>query len=250
VAATLIVRVQTNFLARYEHHILNWICARLPSSITPDHMTVLGIVGAAAVLSGYLMSWLHPGYLWLAVIGYFAHWLGDSLDGTLARFRQIERPRYGYFLDHSVDAFCNCLMMLGFGATQYARLDIALLALVGYYMLCMYVFLKSHVTGSFQLTFLSFGPTELRIGLIGLTIGMFYFGAVGFHVGRHFLTVYDFALLGMSCGFFSVFVTQTWAQINRLRVEEIPLLINDTYGLLKPSADIREKLADASKIAL
>jgi phosphatidylglycerophosphate synthase len=244
-----IVRIQTNFLAQHERQILDWMCARMSPRITPDHLTGLGILGAGAVLSGYLLSWLQPMFLWLAVAGYIAHWLGDSLDGSLARFRNIERPRYGYFVDHSVDAFCNFIIMLGFGATQYARLDIALLALVGYYMLCMYVFLKSHVTGSFQLTFLSFGPTELRIGLIGLTVCMFFVGAVDFNVGRHVFSIYDFALLGMSCGFFSIYVTQSWAQTQRLRAEDACAIPVDASTPLKPSVDISDKLVDASKVA-
>jgi phosphatidylglycerophosphate synthase len=216
-------------------------------------LTALGVAGAGTVLAGYLMSWVNRDFLWLSVLGHFANWLGDSLDGSLARFRKIERPRYGFFLDHSVDAFCNFLIMLGFGATQYARLDVSLLALTGYFMLCMYVFLKCHVTGSFQLTFLSCGPTELRLGLVGLTISMFFFGAPGLRFGKEFFSVYDFILLGTSCGFFSVFVTQTWVVINRLRIEDtIPAekskISNSVFASRSPGIDIRKKLVDASKV--
>jgi hypothetical protein len=80
----------------------------------------------------------------------------------------LQRPKYGYFLDDSVDAFCDFFIMTGLGVTLYVRMDVALFVLIGYYMLCMYVFLNDHVTGMFQLSFLALGPTELRIGLIGI----------------------------------------------------------------------------------
>jgi len=220
VSAVITNRIQTNISAKLERRLLTWLCGHIPAAIEPDHLTMFGVSGAFMVFTGYLLSWMHPAFLWLAVTGFVAHWFGDSLDGSLARFRRIERPRYGYFLDHSVDAFCNFIIMMSFGATQYARLDVSLLALCGYFMMCMYVFLTNKISNTFQLTFLAFGPTELRIGLIGLTIGMYFFGPVGLQIGKQFLSAYDLVILATSCVFVTLFITNSLTLIMRLRDEE------------------------------
>src|SRR5437868_426000 len=92
-------RIQQNVLASAERRLLNWMCARMPSWVTPDRLTALGMLGAILVFAGYAASnWLHA-WLWLAIFGYGIQWFGDSMDGSLARYRHIERPRFGYFLD-------------------------------------------------------------------------------------------------------------------------------------------------------
>ena len=149
------------------------IC-RAPSP--PTGSPELALAGAALVFVGYAATRLHPAFFWLATLGVVVHWLGDSLDGSLARYRRIDRPRYGYFLDHSVDALCNLTIMTGAGLSAYIRLDVALFALLGYFMLCMYVFLYNQVSQRFQLSFLALGPTELRVGLIGINCWMYCAG--------------------------------------------------------------------------
>ena len=150
-------RVQDNILARRERDFLDWLCLHMPRAVTPDRLTGFGACGAALVFAGYAATRVHPAFFWLATLGFVIHWLGDSLDGSLARYRRIERPRYGYFLDHSVDALCNLAIMAGAGLSVYIRLDVALFALLGYFMLCMYVFLYNHVSQRFQLSFLALG---------------------------------------------------------------------------------------------
>ena len=213
------IRIQANIVARQERQLLNWLCARLPDWVTPDGLTAFGVVGACTVLAGYVGSRFDPAFFWLATLGYFMHWFGDSLDGSLARHRRIERPKYGYFLDHSVDAFCNLLIMGGLGLTLFVRMDVALFVLAGYYMLCMYVFLNNHVTGLFQLSFLALGPTELRIGLIFMNAWMFVQGKVGAKIGGEFVSVYDVALLACGIGFLCVFTYRMLAGISELRQE-------------------------------
>jgi phosphatidylglycerophosphate synthase len=188
--------------------------------LTPDHLTAIGVLGACLVFTGYIASRYHPAFLWLAVSGFVLHWFGDSLDGSLARYRHIERPRYGYFLDHSVDAFCNLIIMASFGATAYARMDVSLFALLGYFMLCMYVFLNNQVSGTFQLSFLALGPTELRLALISLTIGMYFFGIVGVRIGTQFFSAYDLVLIGAGLAFVALFITHALVRISQLREEE------------------------------
>ena len=213
------IRVQSNIVARRERQLLTYLCARLPSWVTPDGLTIFGVAGAVTVFAGYAGSRYDPWFLWLATLGYIIHWFGDSLDGSLARHRRIERPKYGYFLDHSVDAFCNLIIMMGLGLSLYVRMDVALFVLAGYYMLCMYVFLNNHVTGMFQLSFLALGPTELRIGLIGINAWMFEQGQVGDTFGGQYFSAYDVALIAVGIGFVAVFTYRMMTGISVLRRE-------------------------------
>lgn len=214
------IRVQKNILAVRERALLNWLCLHMPRAVTPDRLTGLGVVGAAIVMSAYVGSRLDPAFFWLATLGFIVHWFGDSLDGSLARYRRVERPRYGYFLDHSVDAVCNFMIMVGLGLSAYIRLDVALFVLLGYFMLCMYVFLYNHVSGSFQLSFLALGPTELRVGLIAINAWMYFAGDSKIQVGRETFSAYDLVLGGVSVIFVCLFVVNLLIVARRLRLED------------------------------
>ncbi|MCI0600188.1 MAG: CDP-alcohol phosphatidyltransferase family protein [Beijerinckiaceae bacterium] len=214
-------RVQENILAHHERMLLDWLCMHLPRSITPDRLTGIGIAGAAVVFAGYLASCFHPAFFFLATLGFIIHWFGDSLDGSLARYRRIERPRYGYFLDHSVDALCNLAIMAGAGLSAYIRLDVALFALLGYYMLCMYVFLYNHVSHRFQLSFLALGPTELRVGLIGINFWMYFEGNTKVLIGNQIVSPYDLALCGAGLVFIGIFVVSIFMTARSLRRAEV-----------------------------
>jgi archaetidylinositol phosphate synthase len=169
-------RIQDNLTAAAERRILNWICARLPLWWTPDRLTALGFIGAVLVGVGYALSNLSPNWLWLSVLGYCLNWFGDSLDGSVARYRKIERPNYGYFIDHSLDALSNGLLIIGLGLSPYARMDTALFGLCGYLLLSIHTFISAKIFGVMNLTYLGGGPTEVRIMLIILTICMYVFG--------------------------------------------------------------------------
>ena len=149
--------------------------------MTPDLLTALALIAALVIGIGYALSNRDPAWLALSVAGYFVHWFGDSLDGTIARFRRIERPRYGYFIDHSCDGLATLLILGGFGVSPYLRVDIALFAVVAYLLMSVHTFLLAKVSDAFQLSHLGAGPTELRILLIGLTLAM---GLLGPDVGR------------------------------------------------------------------
>ena len=169
-------RIQENLTAAAERRILNWICARLPMWWTPDRLTAVGFSGAVLVAIGYVLSNWSPACLWLSVAGYCFNWFGDSLDGSVARYRKIERPNFGYFIDHSLDSFSNGLLIIGLGLSPYARMDTALFGLVGYLLLSIHTFISAKVVGVMNLTYLGGGPTEVRIMLIVLTICMYVFG--------------------------------------------------------------------------
>lgn len=169
-------RIQDNILARNERRILTWLCARLPGWVTPDKLTILGLIGSFMTFAGYAAS--NYGKLWLilAILGYLVNWFGDSLDGSLARYRAIERPSYGYFIDHSCDGLTTLFILTGMGLSPYVTMDFALLALAGYLLLSIHTFLSARVLGEFKLSYVGAGPTELRIMLIGLTAMMMVLG--------------------------------------------------------------------------
>ena len=169
-------RIQENFLAASERQLLNAICARLPAWVKPDLLTAIGIAGSAIVFAGYAASTFHAGWLWLAIFGFAVQWFGDSLDGSLARYRRIERPSFGYFIDHSCDGIATLLIAAGLGFSPYVRLDVALFALCGYLLMAVHTFLAARVVAEVRLSYLNFGPTELRFVMIGMTIAMMILG--------------------------------------------------------------------------
>ena len=213
-------RIQQSVLTRAERRLLNWLCARLPRWMTPDVLTSLALVAAAAIFLGYAMSNWNPAWLWLSVVGYFAHWFGDSLDGSLARFRQIERPRYGYFIDHSCDGIATLLILGGMGLSPYVRTDIALFGLAAYLLLAINTFLTAKVMGDFPLSHLGAGPTEMRVMLIALTITMFVVGPHSSMVAC--FSGFDLFLGALAAVLVVVFLVQTWRTGRKLAAHDRP----------------------------
>lgn len=171
-----LARIQQNLLARNERRLLNWLCARLPRWVTPDKLTILGLIGSFMTFAGYVLSNLGPLWLILAIAGYLVNWFGDSLDGSIARFRHIERPSYGYFIDHSCDGLTVLMILTGMGLSPFVTMDYAMVALAGYLLLAIHTFLSARVLGEFKLSYMAGGPTELRVMLIGLTVMMMVLG--------------------------------------------------------------------------
>ncbi len=153
-------------LAGPEKRVLTALAAHVPRTIRSNHLTVLGTLGAVIAGAGYALSSRSPAWLWVASLGLVVNWLGDSLDGTLARVRQTQRPKYGYYLDHIVDAFSTTVIGLGIGLSPYVDVGIALGLVVAYLALSINVYLESTVFGVFRLAYGRIGPTEVRILLI------------------------------------------------------------------------------------
>ncbi|AJR25987.1 MULTISPECIES: CDP-alcohol phosphatidyltransferase family protein [Sphingobium] len=170
-------RIQQNWLAANERRLLGWLCGRMPAWVTPDRLTATGMVGALMIFAGYAASNVASAWLLLAIAGYAVQWFGDSMDGSLARYRRIERPSYGYFIDHSCDGLATLLILAGIGLSPFVTMDVALIALAGYLLLSIHAFLSARVLGELKLSYLSAGPTELRLLLIGLTVMMMVLGS-------------------------------------------------------------------------
>lgn len=214
-AANVPTRIQQNFLARHERRLLNWICPRLPAWVTPDQLTTLGFLGAVMVAAGYMLSWIDDEWLGLCLAGYIVNWFGDSLDGSLARWRRIERPNYGYFVDHSVDAVATLLMVGAIGMSPYLRLDVALMAVIGYFLLSIHTFIAAKVVGEFRLSYMAGGPTELRLMLMAMTVTMAFVGP-GDIRGTNFSPFDLFGLIVASI-LVTLFVVQSFTTARTLR---------------------------------
>jgi phosphatidylglycerophosphate synthase len=159
-------RAQVSFLAPIEKKYLIWLAHHTPSWINSDHLTLLGLVALlGAGLSYWYARWDRAGLL-LAIACLCLNWLGDSLDGTLARVRNRQRPRYGFYVDHVADAFGTFFLLGGLGLSGYMSEPVAAGLLIAYFMLTIEVYLATYTIGTFHLSFWKFSPTELRILLM------------------------------------------------------------------------------------
>lgn len=159
-------------LAEPERRVLRTLATAVPRTIRSNHLTVLGTLGAVGAGVAYALTSLDPAWLWVASLMLAVNWLGDSLDGTLARVRQTQRPKYGYYLDHIVDAFSTAVIGIGIGLSPYVDLGIALGLVVAYLALSINVYLESTVFGVFRLAYGRIGPTEVRLILVVLNTAL------------------------------------------------------------------------------
>ena len=159
-------RIQTSVLNALEKKILIRMAKMQPRWMTSDILTFIGIVGSVIVAAGYALSNYDISWLWLASFGFVVNWYGDSLDGTLARVRNTQRPIYGFYLDHCVDGLTMAVMCIGAGLSEMLNLYIAMAVLVVYLLLSISVYINAHLKGEFKLTFAGMGPTEFRLIMI------------------------------------------------------------------------------------
>lgn len=169
-------RINDILLAPLEKPLLQWLAARMPSWMFPDALTAIGVLGAVIIFAAYCSTNWDDRFLWLASLGFIINWFGDALDGTLARYRKIQRPKYGFFLDHTVDAFCQLLIVMGLGLSPYFSFSIACMGLIGYFMISILVYIRTCVEGVFQISYAKIGPTEVRLILVGLNTAIYFLG--------------------------------------------------------------------------
>jgi phosphatidylglycerophosphate synthase len=159
-------RTSQFIFARFEQRVLPRLAAALPAWVMPDHLTVLGLIASTTLAAAYLLSNRDPAWLWLANLALVVNWYGDSLDGTLARYRKIERPRYGFYLDHLTDAYSTLAVGVGLGLSPFMLLAVGLGISIAYLLMSINVYLETHVFGEFSFGYGKLGPTEARIVLI------------------------------------------------------------------------------------
>lgn len=156
-------RAQHSLLAPAEKKCLVWLAGRMPPWVTSDHLTAIGLASMVAAGVFYALATRWPLALMAVNVCLAINWFGDSLDGTLARVRNKLRPRYGFYVDHMVDAFGTLFLVGGMGLSGYMSLPVACALIVVYFLLSINSYLATYTLGSFQISFWKFSPTELRI---------------------------------------------------------------------------------------
>lgn len=162
-------------LGPLERPALQYLAGHAPAWMTPDILTAIGVVGSVVCFVGYWLSDRSVWWLMFVNLGFIINWYGDSLDGTLARYRKIERPKFGFYIDHTVDAVTEFLTIIGIGMSPYLRLDIAAFALIGYLLMSVHVYVRTAVEGVFRISYGKFGPTELRAIIMLVNVGIMVF---------------------------------------------------------------------------
>lgn len=212
---------EPNFLlAKPEKRLLRAIASRLPRWIVPDDLTALGVVAAIAICVVYQATNANRAWLWVASGLLVVHWLGDSLDGTLARVRKAERPRYGYYLDHLVDAVSTACIGIGLGLSPFMLLSTGALIVVAYLMLSINVYLESYALGKFSIGYGRIGPTEVRVVLIALNTALALGAPLGFHIAGIGMTVFDVVGLGVAALMVVLMAARAFSNLRRLSIEE------------------------------
>ena len=156
-------RSSNGLLTAIERRTLIWLASRMPAPINSDHLTSLGLVSMLLVGACFALSGRFPLALWGVVAFLALNWFGDSLDGTLARVRGHQRPRYGFYVDHILDTFGALFVLGGLALSGHMTPLIAAGFLIAYYILSIEIYLATYCVGKFQMSFWGWGPTELRI---------------------------------------------------------------------------------------
>jgi len=157
------LRLQESFSAPAERKALAWIAARLPARVNSDHLTIIGFVSMMLAGASYAWARTNRAGLVLATLFIALNWFGDSLDGTVARMRNRQRPRYGFYVDHMIDTVGGLFLMGGLALSGFIDWKIALAMFIAFLMLSVQVYLATYALGKFQLSFAKFGPTEIRM---------------------------------------------------------------------------------------
>jgi len=170
---TLFTRSNRGWLSVPEQQLIAWIAPSLPRWMSPDFLTALGFSAAIAAFVAYALASSDPVWLWVVNAALVANWFGDSLDGAIARRRGIERPRYGFFLDQSIDVLSQFLFAIGLGLSGFVSMEIAAIGLATYFMMTAQSLLRTEVTRTFHLASAGFGLTEVRCLFLGLNIALY-----------------------------------------------------------------------------
>jgi phosphatidylglycerophosphate synthase len=213
-------RVNKALLSKLERSSLNWFAKRMPVWVTPDKLTILGFLGTILIGVSYYLTNQNPAFLWLANLGLVINWFGDSLDGTLARFRRIERPRYGFFIDHTIDGLGEVIIMVGIGLSPYLDFRIAMLALVGYLLLGNLVYITTYIRNEFRISYAGLSPTEVRLILILANVLVFFLGNTKIQTGLGLYSVYDYIIIALIVLLFGIYLWMMYTHATQLVKEE------------------------------
>ena len=186
-------RIQTSLLISYDKKLIAWIANHTPAWVTSDMCSYFGLAAAILYAAFCWLAEVNVNFFWASSLCLFLNWVGDGLDGTLARMRQTQRPKYGFFIDHSLDALTTCLFCLGLGLSPLMKLSISLFIMGGYLCMSIYTYISTIVIGKFRLTYGKLGPTEMRVIIILVCILYIYLPLenVGISIFNIRFTIYD-----------------------------------------------------------
>jgi phosphatidylglycerophosphate synthase len=201
-------RLQNSILNSTEKKVLIWIAERMPQRLNSDHLTIIGFTGALLSAAGYILSNYSIDFLWLASFGLVVNWFGDSLDGTLARVRKVQRPFYGFFIDHTIDGLTVLVISLGAGLSPLISFSVAMLVLVGYLLLSISTYINTYLEHEFRISYGKLGPTEFRLIVI-LVNTMFIYLPIGnqqLSVVGHTFKLFDVIGFVIALALFSIYM--------------------------------------------
>jgi archaetidylinositol phosphate synthase len=198
------IRIQTGITQRWEKQLLLWMAVRLPTWVTPDLLTATGLAAQVAAGLCYLFSRWQPLWLLGANAAIVVNWWGDSLDGTLARVRRIERPQYGYYVDHVCDIYGTVALLAGMAGSGLLDWRLALALLIAFLVAAAESFLAVASLQRFEMAHWGVGPTELRLLLVAGNIAVLV----------HPLGIFNF---GAAIGAAGLLATTTWVAVGHTR---------------------------------
>jgi archaetidylinositol phosphate synthase len=214
------VRQHNSILAAAEKRALIWMAERLPRWIHSDHLSALGLVAMAGAGLAFWLTARDPvAGASLVVLCLFLNWFGDSLDGTVARVRGRQRPRYGYYVDHVLDLAGTAMLFAGVAASGYMSPAMAVLVVAAYYLVSAETYLATHSRGVFKMAFLGVGPTELRVLIAAGAIALIDTPVVApFGIGP--VRLWDLGGAIGAAGMAAAFVAASWKNGRALYAEE------------------------------
>jgi archaetidylinositol phosphate synthase len=216
-------RIQQSFLAGIEKKFLVWMASRSPAWINSDHLTSMGVIAMAAAGAAYWWSKTNRSGLLLVIVCLAINWLGDSLDGTLARYRNHCRPRYGFYVDHIVDAFSAVFLLGGLALSGFMAPGVALGLLVAYLVLSIEVYLATYTLGDFQISYFKMGPTELRVLLCVGNLVLYFWKSSVHLLGRSYRLFSVGATIGISGMVLILLISAVQHTIRLYRQEPLPV---------------------------
>ncbi len=213
-------RVNDIFFGPLERPVLRWLCVHMPSWVNSDLLTAIGVLGGLIIAVGYWFSNFNRHYLWLVDFGFAVNWFGDSLDGSLARYRQSERFQYGYFVDHTVDTLTQTMICLGLGLSPFIGFTYAMLMLVGYLQLGILTYVNAAVTGVFKMSYGKIGPTEIRFLIVGANLVFYFANNPIIHLPLIDVALFNLIALGITTVFFLYFIVFAFVQAVELSKQD------------------------------
>jgi hypothetical protein len=214
------VRIQASWLAGKERSLLLSIVSMLPAWVQPDHLTLLGLVGSLLCGIGFAASGISHWFLCLAVVGLALNWFGDSLDGSLARARLTERPKYGFFVDHTCDILSQAMIFMGLALSPYVRFETGCLLLMSYWLAAMFTFIRTISSQVFMISYYGIGPTEIRIGLILYAASLAILGPLPLMTPIGVVSAMDVVGVAIFAGVMTSFILMTYREARRLSALE------------------------------